>query len=458
MRTPPSPAAAHSLTARIVTAAGSLLVLAGAVAGLPLLLAWVSPVLWATGHDDLTHLLDRQDTGGAFLLLLVAMGWIAWAQFTFCAVQELSAQLRGRSWRAPRGLGASQRAAAVLIGGILVLLPAGSALASPAQASPSAAAVRLPGQAPTHAGTDRAASAAASTQHATYTVREIRPAESLWSIAEKELGDGERWREIADLNEGRTMAGGETFRANSFLQPGWQLDMPTAATAEGGLRAQTDGSVPVSGDESTHMVTVRSGEYLSMIAQDELGDGNAWPRLFAASRGTPWPHGLPAISDPEVIYAGQQITVPGVSFGHQTPPSGDGDETGGTEATPPASKGQHPGTGAVGEQTPALDAASTPTASSAPSHILGSAPASQAPGPRARVRRPRSRQRLPAVCCHKDSTGVGAAGLRLLPHRRRVPDPGTDAGRQSADLARRARRRSAAGGRRHRRSGPAADA
>jgi nucleoid-associated protein YgaU len=30
----------------------------------------------------------------------------------------------------------------------------------------------------------------------------MRPAESLWGIAERELGDGERWREIADLNEG----------------------------------------------------------------------------------------------------------------------------------------------------------------------------------------------------------------------------------------------------------------
>ncbi|MFE4621801.1 hypothetical protein [Streptomyces mirabilis] len=102
MSTPHSPAAAGSTLARILKAAASLLVLAGTVAGLPLLLAWVTPVIWASSHDDLTHPLDRQDTGAAFLLMLVALGWIGWAQFTFCAARELIAQGRGRTWRPGR--------------------------------------------------------------------------------------------------------------------------------------------------------------------------------------------------------------------------------------------------------------------------------------------------------------------------------------------------------------------
>lgn len=100
----PLPAAAAARTlARLLKAGLSLLVLVAAVVGLPLLLAWVTPVIWASTHDDLTHLLDRQDTGAAFLLLLVAVGWIGWLQFSFCAVRELIAQVRGRSWHAPRG-------------------------------------------------------------------------------------------------------------------------------------------------------------------------------------------------------------------------------------------------------------------------------------------------------------------------------------------------------------------
>ncbi|WP_043687581.1 LysM peptidoglycan-binding domain-containing protein [Streptomyces xylophagus] len=383
MRAPRSPAAAHSLTARIVIAAGSLLLLAGTVAGLPLLLTWVTPILWAAGHDDLTHLLDRQDTGGAFLLLLAAVGWIGWAQFTFCAIRELSAQLRGRSWHAPRGLGASQRAAAVLIGGILVLLPTGSALATPAQAAPSATAVRLPGAVGTQTtGADRAVSGADRVQNTTYTVREVRPAESLWSIAEKELGDGERWREIADLNEGHAMAGGEVFRANSFLQPGWQLRMPHTSAGAGGLRTQRGVDSPAAADGIEHVVTVHAGDYLSKIAQEELGDGSDWPKLYEASRGKAQPGGLPAITDPDVVYAGQQVTVPGVEAAQHAPPrdSDDGEKAADQEATPPATQtpdSHKPGDDAEDGQAPTPGTTTAPAPESTPSSIPSSRSARQ---------------------------------------------------------------------------------
>jgi hypothetical protein len=171
MRTIHSPTSG-SAVARVLKAVVSLLVLIGAGGGLPLLLAWVTPVIWASSHDDLAHLLDRQDTGSLFLLLLACVGWVGWAQFAFCAVRELIAQLRGRAWHAPRGLGASQRAAALLIGSILVLLPTSSALASDAQAAPATTAARLPGQAQASqvAAADQAPASAASTPKApTYT-------------------------------------------------------------------------------------------------------------------------------------------------------------------------------------------------------------------------------------------------------------------------------------------------
>ncbi|MCX4617903.1 LysM peptidoglycan-binding domain-containing protein [Streptomyces mirabilis] len=394
MRTTHSPAAAAGRTVgRGLKAGLSLLVLASGVAGLPLLLAWVTPVIWASTHDDLTHLLDRQDTGAAFLLLLVAMGWIGWAQFTFCAVREVIAQLRGRTWQAPRGLGSSQRAAALLIGSILVLLPTSSALASDAQAAPANTAARVPGQdrAPQAAEPDQASVPSVSTpaSGASFTVRETRPAESLWGIAERELGDGERWREIASLNEGRVMSDGQVFRANSFLQPGWQLEMPDAAATAGGVRTQLArgvraqlGSGPAtSAGESEHAVTVRSGDYLSKIAEEELGDGDKWPELFEASEGKPQPHGLPEITDPDVIYAGQQVTVPGTQPDQQAPPrdSGDSNETGTQESTPPATQApdgeQRPGDDAGDEHAPAPGQTTAP----APESSAPSAPSSRPP-------------------------------------------------------------------------------
>ncbi|MGW5657258.1 LysM peptidoglycan-binding domain-containing protein [Streptomyces humi] len=372
----PSAAAGHTL-ARVCKAVLSLLVLACTVAGLPLLLARVTPVIWASTHDDVTHLLDRQDTGAAFLLLLVAVGWVGWAQFAFCAVRELVAQLRGRTWRAPRGLVASQRAAALLIGSILVLLPTSSALASPAQATPVTSAAHVPGQA-TQASVSRLAEQASpsaaktSLSHPVYTVRETRPAESLWRIAEHELGDGERWREIADLNEGHTMIDGTVFRANTFLQPGWQLQMPDAAGTAPGVHTQFTGEPEAVGDGSEHVVTVHAGDYLSKIAKEELGDADAWQQLFKASEGRPQPHGLPEITDPDMIYPGQHVTVPGAEADLTEPSrdtnSAEGNDSRQRETTPPSA--QQPGS----EQTPSGEGEQTP----APGHTT--AAESSAPG------------------------------------------------------------------------------
>ncbi|WP_030618381.1 LysM peptidoglycan-binding domain-containing protein [Streptomyces achromogenes] len=352
--TPCSAATAGRTLARVVKAVLSLLVLAVTIVGLPLLLTWASPVIWATTHDDVMHLLDRQDTGSVFLLLLVGVGWAGWAQFGFCTIRELIAQMKGHTWHAPRGLGASQRAAALLVGSILVLLPTTSALASDVQASPAAStSPHVPGQtqSPQTTENEQAQTPAASTPapHATYTVRETRPAESMWGIARRELGDGERWREIADLNEGRVMVDGTVFHANSFLRPGWQLRMPETAAAVGGIRTQPGDSAPAAGEKAGHVVTVHPGDYLSKIAEKELGDGDAWPQLFEASKGNPQPRGLPEITDPDVIYTGQQVTVPVARPYQPDQDAGQGTESGGHEATAPATQtpdgGQRPGDG-----------------------------------------------------------------------------------------------------------------
>ncbi|MFF3617246.1 LysM peptidoglycan-binding domain-containing protein [Streptomyces sp. NPDC002580] len=392
MRATRSPTAARRTAGRVLSAVLSLLTLVGAVLGLPLLLGWATPVIWASGHDDLAHLLDRQDTGSVCLLVLVAAGWIGWAQFTFCTLRELAAQLRGRRWHAPRGLGTSQRAAALLVGSILVLLPTGSALASDAQAATAIAAGRIPGHATSIPRASPAGHhpprfvASTSASSPSYTVREARPAESLWSIAERELGAGERWREIADLNEGHTMAGGHVFTSSSFLQPGWTLAMPEQSGRQG-LRTQTEGRGAVSVEKGERLVTVRSGDSLSAIAEDQLGDATAWPRLFEASRGTSQPKGLPAITDPDLIHPGQQVTVPGTRPRPGGPPSDrPGSDHDGSKA--PAGAGRDgddapsatPGHSAPPTTAPAPDASAPstpPTGSAVPEQPK---PSSASPG------------------------------------------------------------------------------
>ncbi|XVV39258.1 LysM peptidoglycan-binding domain-containing protein [Streptomyces sp. CA-100214] len=395
MRHAHAPAATGRTPVRVITGIVSLLVLAGALVGLPLLLAWASPVIWAATHDDLAHLLDRQDTGGAFLALLLVIGWTGWAQFAFSAVLELAAQLRGRTWRVPRGFGASQRAAAALIGSILVLLPTGSALASDAQAATTATAARLPGQTDSQQAAE--SSSAPHVQQdsgtASMSVHTVQAGESLWSIAEQELGYGEKWRQIAALNEGHAMADGQVFQSNSFLRAGWQLQMPAGHALMGGDRAQRATKTAGDDEASVHVVTVNEGDNLSKIAKEELGDSDEWPALFAASRGKPQPDGLPALTDPDVIYAGQQITVPEQqSAGTSPPPS----ESHRQEPTPhphrhrTASRGRTPGRHPRQTAPPPLRPRRLPPRRTT---RLPDSPAQNTPPPHRRLRRPRRRRR-----------------------------------------------------------------
>ncbi|MEU8893710.1 LysM peptidoglycan-binding domain-containing protein [Streptomyces sp. NPDC048442] len=275
------------------------------VGGLPVLLWHASTAVWAPGIEALTHLLTRQDTTAVFLLALTLFGWAGWAAFVLSLAVEVPAQLRGL--RAPRlvGLGAGQRAAATLVGGILLLLPAGTAFAAPAQAAPlTVTAPQSPQAAPADAA-QGAKAAATAEQAPTYTVRESRPAESLWSIAETQLGNGARYTEIADLNQGRTMSDGQTFNANAPIQPGWKLRMPAPAPSP-----QAPAPDPHGGTARTSTsYTVVAGDTLTGIAEEQLGDADEYDALFAANKGTPLPGGG-TFTDPDQIDVGQHLTLP----------------------------------------------------------------------------------------------------------------------------------------------------
>jgi hypothetical protein len=53
----------------------------------------------------------------------------------------------------------------------------------------------------------------------------VERGESLWSIAEDELGDGARWRGIFAANEGRTFDDGRQLLDPDLIRPGWMLDV-----------------------------------------------------------------------------------------------------------------------------------------------------------------------------------------------------------------------------------------
>ncbi len=57
----------------------------------------------------------------------------------------------------------------------------------------------------------------------TYTVV---PNDTLWSIAQDQLGNPLEWREIFALNEGRPQPDGRALTDPHWIYPGWQLILP----------------------------------------------------------------------------------------------------------------------------------------------------------------------------------------------------------------------------------------
>jgi hypothetical protein len=179
-------------------------------------------------------------TDQAVLSVLACVAWLLWAQFAACLVIEVAAEIRlatGRSadWlsRAPGTWRGQQAFARTLVQAVVALGVASSAAATVPAWAPHAAAATTP--APGHArhtpeGSGRirhaAPPAGAPTQAPTETVT-VRRGDTLWSIAEAHLGAGERWRDIATLNNGRIMADGERFLNADRIRPGWTLLLPT---------------------------------------------------------------------------------------------------------------------------------------------------------------------------------------------------------------------------------------
>lgn len=305
----PSPPARGGAQAAAAVARGllSLTVLAALLVGLPILLWWATTIVGPPGAAALGSLFSTDDSGQVFLLALAVAGWVGWVLFACAVLLEIPAQLRGRAAPQIRGL-VGQRAAATLVGAVLLALPTTTALAAPATAVPAAPPTSASASAvptPTPATTARPEG---ETTRSAYTVRDLRPAESLWSIAEQTLGDGQRWEEIAALNEGRTMTDGSIFRTEHPIQPGWLLTLPTAADTAG-MPAQGTATGP-GGDTGTEY-SVRQGDSLTSIAADQLGNADRYTEIFELNRGKALPDGAGTFTDPDLIHPGQRLALPG---------------------------------------------------------------------------------------------------------------------------------------------------
>ncbi|MGV2915600.1 LysM peptidoglycan-binding domain-containing protein [Streptomyces alfalfae] len=296
----------------LIRALFALIALIVLLAGVPAVLLGIGVLPGhVPGFDEISATLTGPDSGELFLGAVTLIGWYGWLSFVVSVVLETGAALR--HVRAPRVrmLGGSQQLAGALVGGILVLLPAGTAVATPAGGAAATVATASV-TADTHSTTATKAQATSSSPAAwDGPVHRVQDGDTLWDIAEQRLGAGIEWHRIVDANAGVRQADGSLVTADTTdLRAGWILRLPAEASSapsadQGGARPQTAGSKAATAE--TH--TVRAGETLTGIAQDELGDADAYPQIVEANKGLKQNDGR-TLADPDAIYPGWKLQIP----------------------------------------------------------------------------------------------------------------------------------------------------
>jgi hypothetical protein len=141
--------------------------------------------------------------------------------------------IRSRAEGFPRAV-AHVAAAVLAVTAMLAAMWAGPLAAASAGTRPRAA-VQSPAPAPAPASAPASASASASASVKFYIVPPPGngPADSLFTIAAKTLGDGGQFTEIFNLNKGRLQPNGGRLTNPQLIEPGWILQLPAAAAGPG---------------------------------------------------------------------------------------------------------------------------------------------------------------------------------------------------------------------------------
>jgi nucleoid-associated protein YgaU len=105
----------------------------------------------------------------------------------------------------------------------------------------------------------------------------IQPGDSLWKLAQQNLGRGSRWQELLAANPG--------IMDPTRIAVGTEIVLPARVT----------------GLKSDLKVTVKVGDTLSGIARVMYGRAAAWRCIAQAN---------PEIADANRIYVGQQLLLP----------------------------------------------------------------------------------------------------------------------------------------------------
>ncbi|HEY3811404.1 MAG TPA: LysM domain-containing protein, partial [Acidimicrobiales bacterium] len=260
--------------AHLVKGLAALAVLVGLVVGVPWAL-WHF-IGWPLPHhlpsaSQVGRALNRQGIPAQTLVdALAVVVWLSWATLVASLAVEIPAALSGRHATRIPVAGIFQpvtgRLVAAVIVACLTLAPRpahpgtlGRAVAATTVRRPVAALVvndavltastrpdpPLPAAAAAlSTSASPGVSPTATATAAAPTTYVVQRGDTLWGIAERELGDPLRWSEIYQLNEGRPQPGGVTLTDPHWIDPGWTLLLPVTTTAPPGSTGSAAGAAP----------------------------------------------------------------------------------------------------------------------------------------------------------------------------------------------------------------------
>jgi DNA-binding SARP family transcriptional activator len=225
------------LLGRLLRGLAALVLLVGFLVGVPVGL-WVF-IGWPLPHalptwNQLSRALTDPIPDQVLLNTLAVVCWLLWAGLAVSVAVEVVAAVRGRAARRLPVLGPMQGLAGWLVAAVLFAVVPANGRATAGTATPSLPAVPAPPvgiERPAVAPTlpddaEHATARPAPAPQARQRQYVVRRRDTLWGIAERELGDPFRWPELFRLNNNTPQPDGGILTDPDLIRPGWVLKLP----------------------------------------------------------------------------------------------------------------------------------------------------------------------------------------------------------------------------------------
>jgi len=203
----------------------------GSAATALLVFGAVPSVLTVVVGDPLSHGLgaDWGHPARVAMTVLALVAWVAWVAISAQLLRAVVQHVRRGSVGVLPGAPLTDRIAARIAIGVLALSSFGAPLAVVSSAGAAApTTITTITTVVSHPAPAAAPLTVPTSPTSASTAYVVRPGDSLWSIADRELGDGADWTAIAALNLGRTMTDGLRFVDPGLIRAGWDLMLPGA--------------------------------------------------------------------------------------------------------------------------------------------------------------------------------------------------------------------------------------